>query len=120
MFNLSSIVATVADTTITVKRPAADTYDGNGVAVSRTFTTIATNRPASCQPLKGSELDKLPEGEHVTDWQTLFSGLVLKTGDYVAVAGKGDFQVRLLTDWQGAGGFSKVLIRKMGPGEPRA
>lgn len=120
MFNLGSIVATVADTTITVKRPAADTYDGNGVAVARTFTTIATNRPASCQPLKGAALDKLPEGELVDDWQTLFTAVPLKTGDYVTVAGKGEFQVRTLGDWQGAGAFSKVFIRKMGPGEPRA
>lgn len=118
LFNLSSVVSLLSNTTITVTRHADDTYDAYGRAVPRTLTTISTGR-ASLQPIKGSDLNKLPEGENSSTWATLYYSKPLLAGDRVT-CDQGSFEVRSLNAWDSLGTFNKTFVRKFDPQEPRA
>ncbi len=118
LFNLSPAVGLLSNVTITVRRHAPDSYDEHGRAVTRTFATLGPLR-ASMQPIKGSDLLKLPEGERDSSWQTIYAPIALQDGDVIA-APDASYQVRSLGDWMTLGAFSRVFIRRMGEQEPRA
>lgn len=118
LFNLTPAVGLLSNVTVTVQRPAAGGYDDNGRALPRTFTTLGPVR-ASMQPIKGSDLLKLPEGERDSSWQTIYAPLALQDGDTV-VAPDASYQVRALGDWMTLGAFSRVFIRRFAEQEPRA
>ncbi len=118
LFNLAGAVAGMGNAKVTVRRPAPDTYDANGRAAVRVYSVIASGK-ASVQPVKGQDIEKLPEGENLTEWQTIYFSHALIAGDLIDVTGKGTFQVRTLNDWMDTGAFSKVFMKKMNPQEPR-
>lgn len=120
LFNLAPAVALLSNERVTIRRPAADSYDANGRATARTFTSIATNLGASIQPIRGNELMKLPEGERDVEWQTMYTSVAVVDGDYVTVIGKGEYQARSLADWQTMGAYTRVYLKRFNAQEPRS
>lgn len=97
--------------TISVDIPDSHTYDANGVAQAKTYGAPVNIR-ASVQPLRGADLAKLPEGELVTDWCTIYAATPMPTGARVVRADASVWEVRVANDWQLAGNFGKAMVKR--------
>ncbi len=117
LFNLSAAISLLGNAVVTITRHDADSYDENGRAAPRVFRTISSGR-ASLQPVTGTDLAKLPEGENTSEWATLYYAKPLQAGDRVTCT-QGAFEVRQLNAWDSLGSFNKTFVRKYDPQEPR-
>jgi hypothetical protein len=112
--SLDDVVSSLATGTYTVSRRSAGTYDANGQYVDGSISTLTIS--ASCQPLSGRELQRLPEGARNRESRVFYTRTELKsvdgvTGappDVVEVPGVGFFEVHLVED-RSTSGFWRVV-----------
>ncbi len=119
LFNLSGIVSMFGTATVTVQRPAATVYV-NGIAQPQTFATF-TVAGCSVQPVRGADLERMPEGSTHKETATIFSPVFeFELRDRVTVPGRGDFEVEYRAPWAESGNYCKALCRALNEQEPRA
>ena len=115
LFDLSSVVGMLATNTITVSRPAANSYDANGVAVARTFSTF--DAAAAVQPVRGRDLARMPEGLRGSEMVAIHCATELRLRDRVAVPSRGNFEVAHVDQWGENGSCWKVFAKQLAEGE---
>lgn len=115
LFDLSSVVQSLANETATVRRFARDTYDSHGVALARVVAATFTPR-CSVQPISGSEAKLLPEALRTSNSKSIWAPIALAEGDLITVA-EGVFKVFKVVDWSLAGTYSKAIMIKVDESE---
>jgi len=86
--------------TITVTRRAAGSYvDGRWVQGAATDHAAAGN----IQPLSGTELQQLPEGDRNRGPLKIYTGFAFENGDVVTLASGVTFEVQAVSDWTAFG-----------------
>lgn len=100
-------------TDITLRRPSPGSYvNGIWVPGSTTDSTIT----ASIQPLKGEEMESLPEGRRDSEAYKMYTSTLIKTvqeagsdqnADRVVFFGK-EFEVHQVNEWQNNSNFAIV------------
>jgi len=118
LFDLSSVVGSLASHTVTVQRFAPDAYDANGVALPRTSTSFSIR--ASVQPVTGAELSRLPDGFNDSELVSVWTATPLKYRDRLTVPGRGAFEVQHLDFWNESGAYTKAIAKRLDATEPRA
>lgn len=113
-------------TPITLRRPSAGSYvNGRWVEGSYTDSTIT----ASIQPLKGEDMESLPEGRRDSEAYKMYTSTLVKTvqeagsnqnADRVIFFGK-EFEVHQVNEWQNNSNFNivnhyKYLVLRVGNG----
>jgi len=128
LMDLSGVVDAFNTDVVSVKRPGADRYDTNGVAVAQTFTTT-TDVGCSIQPGTGKKKVTMPEGVRPSDVITIYSGqfvfqpldrIVITDGVFAIPFGGRLFEVFEVAEFTGLGNFSKAYARALAADEPRA
>ena len=117
LFDLSGVVNSLATYDASVRRFAKDTYDANGRALPRTFSTVTAK--VSLQPVSGKDLKRMPEGVDSSNMVTVHSSTELLMRDRVIVS-SGSYEVEKVLAWSDIGSFCKVLARKLNDSEARS
>lgn len=117
--NLSSSVLRLSSETITVQRPAASSYNTDGILVAAGSPTTFSAQ-ASVQPVPGNELKRLPEGLQTQELALFFTKTALMTAD-AANARKADvlvrldgstYEVQLVQAWGLSGGYCRAIAMR--------
>lgn len=117
--NLAGTIARLSGTpTATVTRGSAGTYiAGRLTPGALTTTPLAA---VNIQPASGRDLLRLPEGVRTRETIAIWTSAELRTADEATgtpadVVGYGgaSYQVELVEDWVGLGGFRKAIAAKV-------
>lgn len=116
MLNLSGIVLSMATDSATVSRYARQTFDTHGRAYPRLLlSTFPVN--LNVQPISGADRKLLPEGVRESEAVSVWSGTTLARNDQLEIESRGTFEVVHVDPWQSAGGYCKVIARKLDASE---
>jgi hypothetical protein len=103
----------------TIQRPAPDTYDANGRAAPRVFTTSTAR--VCVQPITGFELRRLAPGTDTVGLVSLWSKSRLQVGDIVTLptSSPGEYEVEQVDDWSTLASYHTGVARRRAPDEAR-
>jgi hypothetical protein len=116
MSDFSDTIARFATGRYTVTRTPARTYGGDGLVDPASPKTLTIE--ASVQPLRGRELERLPEGLRSSEVMQVFTTTELKTQstshepDVIAIDGE-SWQVEIVERWKDLGNFYRAVVRKV-------
>jgi hypothetical protein len=82
---------------ITIKRREVGKYI-NGFFVKGEETSFTAY--ASIQPLTGSEMQQLPEGDKLKDWQRIYCKTEILNNDVVETASGIEYEIRRIEGWR--------------------
>jgi len=117
--NLASTIRRLSGSPVaTVTRGAAGTYTaGRLTPGALTTTTLAV---VNIQPASGRDLLRLPEGVRTRETVAIWTSDELRTANEATGApadvvnyGGASYQVELVEDWVGLGGFRKAIAAKV-------
>lgn len=110
--NFSGVLTAFKTGTYTVSRRTPTTVGPDGRADVADPTTLLIQ--ASVEPTKGRMLQRLPEGERVTEHRVLYTATrlqVIGDPDIVTIDGE-DWEVESVSDWALGKFFAASLVRK--------
>lgn len=118
MMNLSSVVGSFSNAALTVTRYAAGTR-ANGLWQEGSTSQVVVD-PAVVAPLRGKEVEVLPEGLRTKRALQVFSTVALQSTDEAAGI-RGDrfawggetFEVQLVEDWQTLAEYWRAIATKV-------
>lgn len=119
MADLSDVITTLATETVSVARPAASSYNSDGILVvggtASTFSAAAVVVPAT-----GKDLQRLPEGFNTREVVALLTAAELRTASDVAgtradvvTLTEGTYEVFHVENWKRSGNFYRSLAMKV-------
>lgn len=118
--NLAHVVARLANMTITVEPPPAQGYDDNGVAVFGTVDDegapvppVTSSVRACVQPLRGRELQMLPEGTNQTEARAVFVAGPLPVDSRLTLPSGERFKVMSAEPWDDVAGYTRAIAVKL-------
>lgn len=112
--NFAPNIAAFLTGTYTVTRRGPTTVGADGIADAATASTFTIT--ASVQPLRGRELQRLPEGLRVAERRKLYTSTSLKVigaPDVVSIDGD-DWEVESVENYSQLGNYYKVVVAKVG------
>jgi hypothetical protein len=115
--DLSTVITSFKTGDYVVTRTVASTYNGNGVLVPGSTSTLTIE--ACVQPLGGRELRRLPEGLRNKEARQVYTPTELRTAqtgnepDSIAI-GSNSWQVQTCEPWAELGGYFRAIVTKDG------
>ena len=117
---LSDAIASLGTQSFTRTRRSHQPLDSAGREQPRTNATATL--VGSIQPLKGDDLERLPEGTRAADYVVVFSEAELTTAnggegldaDLISYRGE-QYEVESVEPWSVVGGYYRAVARKVSP-----
>lgn len=110
--NLASVIASFSTGSYIVTRRPVPVYEPDGRLQAETTTTLTIT--AAVQPLQGGpELQRLSEGNRLTDVRVIFTTTLLQANpaDVVAIDGA-SWEVQSVENWYPVAGFYRAVAQK--------
>lgn len=117
IMDLSPTVLDLASGTYTVTRySGAGGYGSDGIFAAPATSTFTIE--ASVQPVRGRELQRLPEGLRSEEVRAIFTPTALRCAapgqlpDRISIGGE-SWQVEVVEDWSDLGNYYRAVARKV-------
>jgi hypothetical protein len=117
--DFGDVLAELATGTYDIHPGVAPVDVGAGRLRPGTPAPVVEDELCSVQPLQGDDVQRLPEGERVEAWRTVFTRYPLKGPDTrtgrtadVIIIDDVPFAVDKAHPWSGAAGVTQALVRK--------
>lgn len=114
LFDLSSVVESLATQTVVVSRRPASVYNVDGILQSTAYVAVATLK-ASVQPSTDS-LNRKAEGLQETNTHDMWVVFDVRDKDRVSFAGE-TYEVESVDKWFAGGNYHKARLRRLAPTE---